>query len=117
MNAVLETSPIQYCRHCRGSLIATSVFVLLTETVRAHQTQGAVIPHAADPEELKRHIRCPQCHQPMDTHYYAGPGNVVIDACPHCELNWLDAGELMSIARAPDHASAYERLEPYWEGQ
>jgi Zn-finger nucleic acid-binding protein len=116
-NAVLETSAILYCKRCRGSLIATSVFVLLTEMLRAHRTGGAAIPQAPDPEELKRHIRCPQCHKPMDTHYYAGPGNVVIDDCPRCELNWLDAGELMSIARAPDHASACERLEPNWEGQ
>ena len=40
----------------------------------------------------------------MDTHYYAGPGNIVIDDCASCELNWLDAGELMAIVRAPDHA-------------
>jgi Zn-finger nucleic acid-binding protein len=40
----------------------------------------------------------------MDTHYYAGGGNVVIDDCSRCELNWLDAGELMAIARAPDHS-------------
>jgi Zn-finger nucleic acid-binding protein len=42
----------------------------------------------------------------MDTHYYAGPGNIVIDDCPSCELNWLDAGELMTIVRAPDHGGA-----------
>jgi len=40
----------------------------------------------------------------MDTHFYAGPGNIVIDDCARCELNWLDAGELMVVARAPDHA-------------
>jgi Zn-finger nucleic acid-binding protein len=34
----------------------------------------------------------------------------VIDDCSRCELDWLDAGELMSIVRAPDH-SAEERLE------
>ena len=28
----------------------------------------------------------------------------MIDDCPQCELNWLDAGELMVIVRAPDHA-------------
>jgi Zn-finger nucleic acid-binding protein len=42
----------------------------------------------------------------MDTHYYAGGGNVVIDDCSRCELNWLDAGELMSIVRAPGHSLA-----------
>jgi Zn-finger nucleic acid-binding protein len=60
--------------------------------------------HPPDPKELKRRIQCPQCHRAMDTHYYAGPGNIVIDDCASCELNWLDAGELMAIVRAPDHA-------------
>jgi Zn-finger nucleic acid-binding protein len=30
----------------------------------------------------------------------------VIDDCASCELNWLDAGELMTIVRAPDHGGA-----------
>jgi Zn-finger nucleic acid-binding protein len=37
----------------------------------------------------------------MDTHYYAGPGNIVIDDCSFCHLNWLDYGELQRITRAP----------------
>jgi Zn-finger nucleic acid-binding protein len=40
----------------------------------------------------------------METHFYTGGGNVVIDDCERCELNWLDAGELVTIARAPDHS-------------
>ena len=39
----------------------------------------------------------------MDTHFYNGPGNVIIDDCDQCELNWLDHGELMRIVRAPDY--------------
>jgi Zn-finger nucleic acid-binding protein len=37
----------------------------------------------------------------MDTHYYAGPGNIVIDDCSGCRLNWLDYGELARIIHAP----------------
>jgi Zn-finger nucleic acid-binding protein len=46
-----------------------------------------------------------------DTHYYGGPGNVIIDDCSRCELNWLDNGELMTIVRAP-HRSLEET--PSW---
>ena len=46
----------------------------------------------------------------MDTHFYAGGGNVVLDDCSRCELNWLDAGEFMSIARAPDRSPDPPRL-------
>ena len=35
-------------------------------------------------------------------HIYAGPGNVVLDSCERCQVNWLDAGELRRIAVAPD---------------
>jgi Zn-finger nucleic acid-binding protein len=38
----------------------------------------------------------------METHSYCGPGNVVIDSCEPCSLNWLDHGELARIAQAPD---------------
>ena len=55
----------------------------------------------ADGSDLRRKIDCPQCRHRMDTHFYAGPGNVVIDSCENCSLIWLDRGELMHIVRAP----------------
>jgi Zn-finger nucleic acid-binding protein len=106
VKAILAARQILYCARCRGSLIPAPVFVLALRDLRAHQANEGAIPHPPDPKELERHIRCPQCHRNMDAHYYAGPGNVVIDDCPWCELNWLDAGELMVIVRAPDHASS-----------
>ena len=42
----------------------------------------------------------------MDAHYYAGPGNVVLDSCEDCGLIWLDRGELAHIAHAPDRFAA-----------
>jgi Zn-finger nucleic acid-binding protein len=36
----------------------------------------------------------------MQNHFYGGPGNLVIDTCERCHLNWLDPGELRRIARA-----------------
>jgi Zn-finger nucleic acid-binding protein len=39
----------------------------------------------------------------MDAHFYAGPGNVVMDSCEVCDLNWLDHGELSRISRAPEY--------------
>ena len=91
-------------RYRREQLISATVFVLILQALRARRGSDAAIPHPPDRMELKRCIHCPQCHRVMDTHYYAGPGNIVIDDCPSCELNWLDAGELMVIVRAPDRA-------------
>jgi len=103
-HAILESHQILYCTRCRGSLIPAPVFVLILRDLRARRENATATPHLPDPQELQRRIQCPQCHRAMDTHYYAGPGNVVIDDCEWCELNWLDAGELMTIVRAPDHA-------------
>jgi Zn-finger nucleic acid-binding protein len=102
-NAALQGHRFLYCRHCRGMLMNVDTFVATVEDLRAHRETPAEIPHHPDPHELDRHIRCPQCHEEMDTHPYAGPGNVIIDNCERCEANWLDYGELRRIVQAPDH--------------
>lgn len=107
MHATLGRQRIRTCAHCRGMLIPMDNFLALIEELKAGHTCHGV-PHAPDREELDRRIACPQCHQHMDTHYYGGPGNVVIDDCSHCFLNWLDHGELMRIVEAPDHTYGEE---------
>jgi Zn-finger nucleic acid-binding protein len=103
-HAVIDRHRTLYCNSCCGSLISMPVFVSLVNDLRAQQAGAYEIPRAPDPQRLRRRIKCPQCKQTMETHYYGGPGNVIIDDCPRCELNWLDSGELMHIARAPDHS-------------
>ena len=101
--ALLGPHRVLYCTRCRGSLIPATVFVLAIEELRSQRGEPPAAPYRPDPAELDRRIQCPECRRPMDTHYYAGPGNIVIDDCARCDLNWLDAGELMVIVRAPDH--------------
>ena len=109
MHAALAKIRILYCTNCRGMLIPMGVFLSLVEQLRAGQP-GTLIAPAPDPHDLERHINCPRCHKPMDTHFYNGPGNVIIDDCDPCSLNWLDHGELTRIVRAPDysHMKAYD---------
>ena len=107
MHAALAKIRIRYCTHCRGMLIPMAVFLSLVEELRADQ-QGTLIAPTPDPHDLHRHIDCPHCHKRMDTHFYNGPGNVIIDDCSNCLLNWLDHGELMRIVRAPDHSHLRE---------
>ena len=108
MPATLARQRILYCAHCRGTLVPVPVFVVLVEALRAQRGgDGEIAPPG--PRRLDRVIHCPQCGRRMDTHYYAGGGNAVIDDCYHCELNWLDAGELMAIGRAPDRSADLPR--------
>jgi Zn-finger nucleic acid-binding protein len=92
---------ILYCERCRGLLIPMESFLMITQTLRAEHEGPPAPPRPTDWKELERETLCPGCQQPMSTHPYAGPGNVVIDNCPACQLNWLDHAELRRIIAAP----------------
>jgi len=98
MRAVLGKSPLLYCIKCHGMLIAIEDFQTLIAAARTASAPVAEL--SANPDELKRIIACPHCNKPMEAHFYAGPGNVVIDTCETCSLNWLDHDELARIAHA-----------------
>lgn len=103
-HASMQHQRFLYCTRCRGNLIPMPVFVGLVQELRARSGGAAAPPHPPDPGELRRTLHCPKCGRDMQTHYYAGGGNVVMEDCERCELNWLDAGKLMSIAHTPDHS-------------
>lgn len=104
--AALASHRIRYCTRCEGMLVKMDDFVALIGELRAGHTGAGNVQSAIDRKGLDRHIQCPQCSHPMDTHFYEGPGNIVIDDCSRCFLNWLDKGELMRIVHAPDHLYA-----------
>ena len=102
--AALAGSRILYCTTCQGILVPMKEFVGLIDELRSQHSGNPTVSLALDRQALQRHIRCPQCHQDMDTHFYGGPGNIVIDDCSRCFLNWLDKGELTRVVRAPDRS-------------
>ena len=102
VHAALDGCRILYCNRCRGMLISMDIFMELVRDLHVHSSGAGAIAPAPDPHGLERRTDCPKCHQRMDTHYYGGPGNVIIDDCSNCHLNWLDYGELQRIVRAPD---------------
>ena len=112
--AVLSAHRILSCTKCQGMLVSMNEFVALIEELRATDSVRGSVQPAADRKALERRIDCPQCHQRMDTHFYEGPGNIVIDDCSRCFLNWLDQGELTRVVHAPDHLyteDSYRRNE------
>ncbi len=100
MHASMDHHRIEYCTRCRGVLVEMPVFIELVDDLRAERGGFRRVLPPPDPDELRRRLKCPHCGRAMDTHFYGGPGNIVIDDCSPCELNWLDAGELLKIARA-----------------
>lgn len=93
-----------YCGQCRGMLISMEIFAALIDELRGQLGVRPAIAKPPDPRDLDRDMSCPWCHNRMDTHRYGGPGNVIIDSCSKCYLNWLDHGELMRIVHTPDHS-------------
>jgi Zn-finger nucleic acid-binding protein len=92
---------LEICERCKGILMPRHAFShTLTARRRAADTPS-VIPHPADRGELDRRTACPRCGGAMITDWYYGPGNIVIDSCPPCDVVWLDAGELQRAIDAP----------------
>lgn len=107
--AAIAKIPILYCKECHGLLLAMQVLQPILEELR-ESAQSSAVQTPPDRGDLKRTIQCPKCHRRMDTHFYAGPGNVIVDTCDVCELIWLDRGELTRIARAPDESEGEDSL-------
>lgn len=101
VEATLAKTSILYCMQCHGLLMSMEAVTDVVDELRASADNDAV-QTSADRDDLKRVIQCPRCNRRMDTHRYAGPGNVVVDSCDNCSLIWLDRGEVTRIAHAPD---------------
>lgn len=102
VHAAVNGERILYCNRCRGLLVEMEVFVAILDELRSRQPGTEFSVRQPDWNDLKRHINCPRCGAEMETHPYGGPGNVIIDSCEHCSMNWLDYSELQRIVRAPD---------------
>jgi len=100
--ARLDGYPLLCCARCFGMLIPMDCLAAAIDAVRVRENRSvrAVPPRNQIPGG--RVIACPTCGTPMLAHIYGGPGNVVIDSCERCEVNWLDPGELRRMALAPD---------------
>jgi Zn-finger nucleic acid-binding protein len=96
-----DRESIEVCERCKGILMARRAFAVTIRGRRRAATTPSQTPVPTDPVELERHVACPQCATPMLTDWYYGPGNIVIDTCPGCDLVWLDAGELRRVVDAP----------------
>src|SRR5262249_46750709 len=94
--------PLHCCPRCSGMLIAMDCFAAVIDAVRIRENRSVRAVPARDQAVGERTIACPLCGKPMLAHVYGGPGNVVIDSCEGCQVNWLDPGELRRIALAPD---------------
>jgi len=97
----IDQTRILHCQTCRGILINQESFLMCIEYLRARSTRPPIIPPAVNFSELERNLVCPTCNQPMSTHLYGGPGNLVVDNCPNCLHIWLDNQEFSRIIRAP----------------
>jgi Zn-finger nucleic acid-binding protein len=107
VQASIAKIPVLFCNQCQGLLLPMPVLQPILEELRGG-AQSAAVQTPPDAGDIKRALRCPKCNQRMDTHYYAGPGNVIVDSCDNCDLLWLDRGELTRIAHAPDESSVEE---------
>jgi LSD1 subclass zinc finger protein len=115
VNAAVQKIRIVYCTHCHGMLVPMGALQGLIDA--EHNTHASsAAPAATDPDDLKRKLACPGCRHPMDAHFYAGGGNVIVNSCEDCCLIWLDNGSLTRIAHAAGaDASGTQYSEPAFD--
>jgi Zn-finger nucleic acid-binding protein len=92
---------VEVCEQCNGTLMARRAFAETVIGRRRAAATPARTPAPTDRRDLQRRVACPSCGAAMLTDWYYGPGNIVIDTCPTCDLVWLDAGELQRAVDAP----------------
>jgi Zn-finger nucleic acid-binding protein len=101
LHAWVDDTAVLYCGRCRGLLLNQYVFLAIIGYLRSHASGPPAPLRSLNQDELKRALTCPSCHKPMSTHPYGGPGNIVVDNCPKCQLLWLDTGELRRVITSP----------------
>jgi Zn-finger nucleic acid-binding protein len=99
--AWVKETRVWHCQKCRGLLLPQLAFLATIQYLRARASGPPIQPPPLNRKELHRQIDCPQCGERMHTHPYGGPGNIVIDNCPHCLVVWLDHEELARVRDAP----------------
>ena len=99
--ATLHGTQVCACKSCFGFLLDGESLGFLITGLRATYKGPDDKPVMINPRELDETMNCPACFQTMYTHPYHGPGNVVVNSCSGCQLNWLDQGEFAKIIRAP----------------
>jgi Zn-finger nucleic acid-binding protein len=102
VHAAVAKRRVHYCESCRGILVPMETFVEIVVELRSRFAGQSERPLPLDRRDLERVVECPVCRRRMDTHAYGGPGNIVIDNCSRCKLNWLDYRELRRVTRSPD---------------
>jgi Zn-finger nucleic acid-binding protein len=98
----VEKRDLLYCETCKGILVDMDSFLPLVETLRLYHSGPSVALSRREDDALKLPRICPRCQGEMDHHPYGGGGNVFMDTCEKCSMNWLDKGELQRIVAAPD---------------
>jgi Zn-finger nucleic acid-binding protein len=108
--ASIKLFPALHCKKCRGTLMQQFIFGEIVQYLRSRARGPADRPRKLKKSELSRQLVCPSCHQVMETHPYAGPGNIVIDTCSTCSIIWLDYGEINQVVNAPGR----DRGQPWY---
>jgi Zn-finger nucleic acid-binding protein len=93
--AIAEQAALR-CENCRGVVMATEAF---TEVV--HQRWKNALAHgqhspSVDAEDFVRILKCPRCGHCMKPR----AGADVVDACPRCDLVWLDHRDRSRLEQA-----------------
>jgi len=100
VTAIIKNIHIFACPVCRGNLINQAKMLSILRLASSPDMVREDQPSPPDRSEFQRKLVCPGCMETMEAYPYGGPGNIIIQGCSHCQLIWLDFGELTRVVRS-----------------
>lgn len=115
----IQGVPVHTCPDCKGELVEDIRLQALERRADPQWTdeQKDAFCELADRSNNLNPIVCPRCGRQMDKFLFRHYANLQVDHCRHCEVHWLDAGELekMQILYEEDQNSRtpadWDRIE------
>lgn len=95
-----ESSAVTECLSCRSIwLTGSSITNIIKDSSQIfHEREAkAIFAILEQLPKTDRKLKCPVCHQTMDSHPYAANRDVYIDRCPNNHGLFLDGSELEAI--------------------
>jgi Zn-finger nucleic acid-binding protein len=118
---IYEGITIDRCSSCSGTwldagelthIVETRDIVISSEIVSETLALGSV---GLTSREARTFVACPNCQCLMNPLNYDFSSGIIIDHCPLCHGNWLDASELEKVQAHREGVAPHEReLESDW---
>lgn len=100
VDGTYEERDASHCNACSGTLFEQSALGAALQRMSIDLFSTVSTEMSVPPlPDVKEGADCPRCQKPMENYGYMGSHKVMLDACNQCQLVWVDALELATMAQ------------------